>query len=49
MLIPVKGKDASQFWIGDMRDRPRKGDGERSFSPERGEDLEDEMVYDEET
>ena len=31
------------------RDRPKKGDGGRSFSPERGEDSEDEMVYDEET
>ena len=31
------------------RDRPKKGDGGRKFSPERGEDLEDEMVYDEDT
>ena len=31
------------------RDRPKKGDGGRRFSPERGEDLGEEMEYDEET
>ena len=31
------------------RDRPKKGDGERRFSPERREDLEGVMEYDEET
>ena len=48
-LIPVLGAERPRSPMTPPRDRPKKGDGGRNGSPERFEEEEDLMVYDDDT